>query len=60
MHADIFQLLTRKDLADFAGIATESTVKILKSLEKDGIIALKEKDILILDTDRLIAISKNG
>ena len=28
---EIFQLLSRKDLADFAGISTESTVKILKS-----------------------------
>lgn len=59
-YTDVFQLLTRKDLADFAGIATESTVKLLKSFEKEGIIALKEKDILILDAERLTAISKNG
>ena len=34
--ADIFQLLSRKDLADFAGISTESTVKLLKMFEKEG------------------------
>ena len=32
--AEIFQLLSRKDLADFAGISTESTVKLLKILKR--------------------------
>ena len=45
----IFQLLSRKDLADFAGISTESTVKLLKSFEKDGLIELQEKDIKLID-----------
>jgi len=42
---DIFQILSRKDIADFAGISTESAVKLLKSFEKDGLIELHEKDI---------------
>ena len=29
---EIFQLLSRKDLADFAGISTESAVKLLKNI----------------------------
>ena len=37
---DIFQLLSRKDLADFAGISTESGVKLLKTFEKEGLISL--------------------
>jgi len=41
--AEIFQLLSRKDLADFAGISTESTVKLLKMFEKDGLIKLNER-----------------
>ena len=35
---DVFQLMARKDIADFAGISTESTVKLLKAFEKDGLI----------------------
>jgi CRP-like cAMP-binding protein len=57
---EIFQHLSRKDLADFAGISTESTVKILKSFEKDGLIELHEKDIKIIKYDTLDEISRRG
>jgi CRP-like cAMP-binding protein len=57
---EIFQLLSRKDLADFAGISTESTVKLLKLFEKDGLIKLKEKDIAILKHESLLEISRKG
>jgi CRP-like cAMP-binding protein len=57
---EIFQLLSRKDLADFAGISTESTVKILKSFEKDGLIELHEKDIKVIKYDTLDEISRKG
>ncbi|MDD4922272.1 MAG: Crp/Fnr family transcriptional regulator [Bacteroidales bacterium] len=56
----IFQLLTRKDLADFAGISTESTVKLLKTFEREGLIELQEKDIVIKDINALMDISKRG
>lgn len=56
----IFQLMTRKDLADFAGISTESTVKLLKSFEKEGLLELLEKDIVLLDVDHLKEIQKRG
>jgi CRP-like cAMP-binding protein len=58
--ADIFQLFSRKDLADFAGISTESTVKLLKIFEKDGLIELHEKDIKIIRQDALLEISRKG
>ncbi len=58
--AEIFQLLPRKDLADFAGISTESTVKLLKMFEKDGLIRLKEKDIELLKHSELLEISRKG
>jgi CRP-like cAMP-binding protein len=51
---EIFQLLSRKDLADFAGISTENTVKLLKLFEKEGLIVLNEKDIRILKQAALI------
>ena len=57
---DIFQLLSRKDMADFAGISTESAVKLLKSFEKDGLITLNEKDITIEKRHELLEISKRG
>ncbi|MCX6256361.1 MAG: Crp/Fnr family transcriptional regulator [Bacteroidia bacterium] len=59
-NPEIFQLLSRKDIADFAGISTESTVKLLKGLEKDSVISLREKDIVIIDKTRLEKISKTG
>lgn len=58
--AEIFQLLSRKDLADFAGISTESAVKLLKIFEKDGLIKLHEKDIKIVKHDALVEISRKG
>jgi CRP/FNR family transcriptional regulator len=58
--AEIFQLLSRKDLADFAGISTESAVKLLKSFEKDGLIKLNEKDIQIIKRNELLEISRKG
>jgi CRP/FNR family transcriptional regulator len=59
-HPEIFNLLSRKDLADFAGISTESCVKLLKIFEKDGLIELKEKDIKITNPRELLEISKKG
>lgn len=57
---EIFQLLSRKDLADFAATSTESAVKLLKSFEKDGLIALEEKDIRLLNYEALREISRWG
>ena len=57
---EIFQLLSRKDIADFAGISTESAVKLLKSFEKDLLIELHEKDIQLIDYNTLNEISRKG
>lgn len=57
---ELFQLLSRKDIGDFAGISTESTVKLLKSFEKDGLIKLNDKDITIINHSNLIEISRRG
>ena len=59
-NPEIFQLLSRKELADFAGISTESAVKLLKSFEKDGLIILDEKNIRIVNRESLIELSKRG
>jgi CRP-like cAMP-binding protein len=57
---EIFHLLSRKDLADFAGISMESAVKLLKNFEKDGLIQLNEKEIKILKYKTLAELSKKG
>ena len=57
---EIFQLLSRKDIADFTGISTESAVKLLKTFEKDKLIKLSEKDIFIENQEALKEISKKG
>ena len=59
-NPDLFQLLSRKDIADFAGISTESAVKLLKTFEKDGLLKLHDKDIDIINRDLLAEISKRG
>ena len=58
--SDIFQQLTRKDIADFAGISTESAVKLLKSFEKEGYISLNGKDIEVIENKKLKEISRIG
>ena len=57
---DIFQLMSRKDIAEFAGISTESAVKLLKSFEKDGLVELREKDIRLINLALLGEISRRG
>ncbi len=57
---DLFRHLSRRELADFAGISTEGAVKVLKSFEKDGLIRLEDKNIIILNKTRLEDISRTG
>jgi CRP/FNR family transcriptional regulator len=57
---DIFPYLSRKDIADFAGLSTESTVKLLKSFEKDGLIKLEDKNVVLLDLPNLEQINVKG
>jgi CRP-like cAMP-binding protein len=53
LREQVFQYLTRQDIADFASISTESTIKFLKEFEKEGIVELKRRDIEIKDLKRL-------
>jgi len=59
-NPEIFQLLSRKDIADFAGISTESAIKLLKNFEKEGLIELHEKDIRLINLQALNEISRKG
>lgn len=57
---DIFEYLNRQELADFASISVESAIKFLKEFEKEGLIVLKGKNILISDQLKLVNISKTS
>lgn len=57
---NIYEYLSRKDLAELAGISMESTVRILSELDKSQVIRLSGKKITILDHDRLEQISRAG
>jgi len=43
----------RSDLASVAGMATETLIRTLSAFKKEGIIEIKDRDIKILDMDRL-------
>lgn len=60
LEEDIFQYLTRQDIADFASITLESTVKFMKEFEKEGILKLIGKDVKITDKNMLEEIARKG
>jgi len=57
---EVFSHLTRQDIADFASISVESVIKFLKEFEKEGILSLNNKDIIISDPERLWDINTTG
>jgi CRP-like cAMP-binding protein len=52
--------LSRMDLAEFADLSMENTIRILKEFEKDGIITLDGKKLSILNVEALERISQFG
>jgi CRP/FNR family transcriptional regulator len=57
---EVFNYLTRQDIADFASISMESVIRFLKEFEKESILLLEGKNIDIADREKLIEISING
>lgn len=60
IEEEIFQYMSRQDIADFASISTESAIKFLKEFEKEGILNLNGKDIEITDRGKLEDIALRG
>lgn len=52
--------ISRQDMADYTSMSKDSAIRILKELERDGIIALDGKKIEILSDQRLQEISQRG
>lgn len=59
-EANIFQYLTRQDVAEFASISTESTIRFLKEFEKEKLVRLEGKDIELLDIEKMVELSERG
>lgn len=57
---DIFSVISRKDVAEFSCISTESTVRLLTEWKKDNIIDIDGKKIKILNRKLLEEISMRG
>lgn len=57
---NVFRYLSRQDLANFASVATESAIKLLKEFERDGIIILEGKGITIRNRTELEKIERLG
>ena len=56
----VFPYLSRKDIAEFAGLSTESAVRILTELKNENIIDIAGRNIKILNPDLLKDISRRG
>lgn len=52
--------LSRKELAELAGMSVESTARIITRFKNDKLIRLEGKKIVILDVEKLVAISRKG
>ncbi len=59
--SDIFELdLTRKELAELAGMSTENVIRILKKFQEDDLIILKGKNIELHNIDAMQRICDLG
>jgi CRP/FNR family transcriptional regulator len=50
--------LKREDMANYMGVAVESTIRMLKVFEQNGMIALNNKSLKLVDLPRLENISR--
>lgn len=49
--------LTREDMANFVGVATETLIRVLKEFKEEGIIEIHTRKIEIINKDKLISIA---
>jgi CRP/FNR family transcriptional regulator, polysaccharide utilization system transcription regulator len=56
-NATIASVLTRRDIASIAGTTTETSIRVLSDLNKEGVVELNGKKIRILNLNKLIKIA---
>lgn len=49
--------LSREDLANFVGTATETLIRLLKDFKEEGIISTETRKITVLDTQKLLRVA---
>jgi len=49
--------LSREDLANFVGTATETLIRLLKDFKGEGIIEVQTRKIHVIDRQRLLSIA---
>lgn len=57
---DVYSYISRKDIAEFASISTESAVRLLTELKNDNIISIQGKKIEVTNKDLLRQIFLRG
>ena len=57
---NVFNYITRKDIAEFSGISLESAVRLLTEFKNEEILRIEGKNIEIIDLGRLKEISRIG
>jgi CRP-like cAMP-binding protein len=60
LKEDVFEYLSRQDVADFASISTESAIRYLKEFEKEDVIVLHGRHIAITNVNKLETIAKTS
>jgi len=53
-------VLTRQELAEFTGMTKESVSRILKEFKEEGLIEIEERQVEILDFEKMSSISRKG
>ena len=51
--------LSREDMANFVGTATETLIRLLKDFKEEGIIEINIRKIMVLDSKKMLHISGN-
>lgn len=59
-NENIFEHITRREMAEVAGMSVESMLKLLQELKADNIIETKKKNIIIRDYEMLKRLSRIG
>jgi CRP/FNR family transcriptional regulator len=49
--------LSREDLANFVGTATETLIRLIKDFKEEGIVEVHTRKIHVLDRERLLQIA---
>jgi CRP/FNR family transcriptional regulator len=49
--------LSREDMANFVGTATETLIRLLKDFKEDGLIEVQTRKLIVLDTKKLMDIA---